>query len=268
MSMSSHVEPWLWQMLGWGCGINQGRTAHCPKSNLLVSAFTVLSETGKIHQIKTISTGFQVERAPGSEDVVLAIKERRLGPAQTTYLTRYADGSQSWLRFPAFFSDDGTVTSSFLSFCSREDLEMGFKAYSKRQLQAMCAGQTLRSTGAKQRLQGRLQRHYFRMKGEYDFTLSTFQEKIGELSTGDSSHAGTVRRFYTDNYSAVDRFDRLWYETKYPFSCRNYETYFAYCLLHQAVINAWAAWCTFSGRRIPIMNFIEEVVSEYTRKNT
>ena len=164
MSMSSRVEPWLWETLGYGCGIDQGRTAYCPKSNLLVSVFTVLSETGKTHQIKTLSTGFQVEQAPGSEDVVLAVKGRRLGPTQDAYLTCYADGSQSWLRFPAFFSDDGTVTSSFISFCSREDLERVFKTYSKRQLQALCAGQNLRSTGAKQRLQGRLQRHYLRMK--------------------------------------------------------------------------------------------------------
>ena len=265
MSMSSRVETWLWEMLGWGCGIDQGRTAYCPESNLLVSAFTVLSETGKTHQIKTISTGFQVEQAPGSEDEVLAVKGRRLGPAQTTYLTCYADGSQSCLRFPAFFSDDGTVTSAFLSFCSRDDLEMGFKSYSAPKLHDMCSGQNLRGTGRKSRLQNRLQRHYWKMKGEYEFSLSTFQEKIGELSTGDSSHAGTVRRFYTDNYSAVDCFDRLWYETKYPFSCRDYETYFAYCLLHQAVINAWAAWCIFSGKRIPIIKFIEEVVSEYPR---
>jgi len=70
MSMPSNTRKWLWSTLDRGCGIDSGRTAWNPATGLLVNSFKVVSETGKIHQIKTIATGFSVE-APDEEEVAI-----------------------------------------------------------------------------------------------------------------------------------------------------------------------------------------------------
>ena len=75
---------------------------------------------------------------------------------------------------------------------------------------------------------------------------------------------GQIRRHYTENYSALDRFDRLWYEVVYPFPQRSWRTYFAWCVVHQALVNAYVAYIKHTDERIPIRQFYEMVIVEYS----
>lgn len=134
MSMSSNIKPWLWELLDWNCSINQGRTAYIPAQNLLVSSFKVVSETNRIHQIKTISTGFQAQISDDDEEVVVkVVAKRKLGDT-TEYRTKFANGQLEWLLSSAFISDDGTVNSTWLSFVDKSDIEEAFSQFTQAQL--------------------------------------------------------------------------------------------------------------------------------------
>lgn len=103
--------------------IRPGRTAYVPETGVMVSAFFVQSETGKDITIKTICSGHLLGEAPSSsEDVVVAVTERRAESGSFEYLTTFGDGSQSWWKAGIFFDDDGTATQHFLEFASDEDL--------------------------------------------------------------------------------------------------------------------------------------------------
>lgn len=157
MSMSANTSPWLWAMLSDGCGIDEGRTAYNPETKLLASCFTVLSESGKVIQIKTIATGFTIDPPMDEEDLVANVNDRRTGIfaygegtiERLEYSTKYCDGTNDWLTSDAFFSDDGTCNSSWLSFASREDIDEAIDLYTGPKLKEMCTGQEIKSTGNK-----------------------------------------------------------------------------------------------------------------------
>ena len=97
---------------------------------------------------------------------------------------------------------------------------------------------------------------------------SALESRIGDPYAGDDSVPGVIRRHYTNNYSMLDRFDRLWYQTKYPIACKSWEVYFSWALLHQAVINAYVAYCKCIDSRIPVLEYLVLVVNEFVRSRT
>ncbi len=135
MSMSSAVKPWLWEMLDWDCGLDQGRLASLPE-NIVVSSFKVMSETGTLHQIKTISSGCVVApQGEVDEAVVRAVTARReTEEQQVEYATLFADGHFEWLLAAHFIDDDGTVNDAWLAFADRNDLHQAFGSYTLNQL--------------------------------------------------------------------------------------------------------------------------------------
>lgn len=134
MSMSAAVRPWLWELLDWDCGIDEGRMAFDVKSNIVVSSFKVESEAGATRQIKMISNGCKVERLDEEEETVLSVTDRREVKGKIEYKTLFADGHEEWLLAKQFIDDDGSVTSAWLGFVSKDDLKLAFRSFTKSKL--------------------------------------------------------------------------------------------------------------------------------------
>jgi hypothetical protein len=137
MSMASQVMPWLWEMLNWDCGLNQGRAALLPNRNIAIASFQVLSESGDWHQLKMISSAGKIERVDEEgtrEKVALKVENRRKDGGHLQYHAHFSDGSDDWLTADHFIDDDGTATLSWLSFADEEDLRSAFSSFTQAQL--------------------------------------------------------------------------------------------------------------------------------------
>lgn len=133
MSMAANVKPWLWELLDWNCGIDEGRAAVLADGTV-VSSFKVLSETGNEHQIKTISSGCQVVEDSSEEEIVVKVVNRRDAGDSMEYLTQFLDGHTEWFAARQFIDDDGTINISWLSYASDDDLTNAFETFTHNQL--------------------------------------------------------------------------------------------------------------------------------------
>lgn len=134
MSMPATTKLWLWELLDFNCGIDEGRLALLPAENVVVSSFKVLAESGNEHQIKTISSGCTLAADPADEEVVAMVTQRREGRTQTEYLTKFMDGHTEWLDARSFIDDDGVVNMAWLQFVNSDDLLAAFESYTHPQL--------------------------------------------------------------------------------------------------------------------------------------
>jgi hypothetical protein len=112
----------------------QGLRPHNSRTNTLVSSYQVLTEKGKWHQLKTISSGFTVEKPESEEADVTRITDRRLRNNAVEYFTYFSDGSQHWLTTDSFIDEDGGVNLCWLEFVSPADLDRGLLAYTQNAL--------------------------------------------------------------------------------------------------------------------------------------
>ncbi len=133
MSMPSTTKPWLWELLDFGCGIDEGRLALLPLENIIVSSYKVLTETGNEHQIKTISSGCTLKADSADEELVSLVTERRGSGAKSEYLTKFKDGHTEWLSARSFIDDNGVVNLSWLQFVNSEELSAVFESYTHPQ---------------------------------------------------------------------------------------------------------------------------------------
>ena len=206
-SVAANVKKWLWQTLSDGLGIDEGRTAYAPPTDtapsLLVSVFNVISEqTGNQHLIKTLATGWEFKFPEESEDVVVKVTSSRETPnGQLEFLTYLQDGSSEWKLGSAFFSDDGSINSSFLEFVSKEKLDQVLRKFSTQKLSELCKGQKKVGGGVKGKLIKRLMKIYIRTKVSY-FTqrlscVLTTRERLRSLNLCTSTELGTCRRVKT-----------------------------------------------------------------------
>lgn len=161
-SMSSQITPWLWKMLTHDCSVDEGRCAYSPETGLVVSAFSVMNDKGKLHIIKSIGSGIKLSPPEdlATEDVVCAVLERRTHNLVTQYHTQMGNNLYKWLPGSAFFSDDGTVTDAFLQFAQQSDFEHILSDFTANRLKEMCVIQELKGTGDKRRLIKRLVKYY------------------------------------------------------------------------------------------------------------
>lgn len=131
----------------------------------------------------------------------------------------------------------------------------------------MCTAQKWKATGEKPRIVKRIVKKMMEMKTGREGMVALIESKVGPItaSDGPSSH---LRRFYTDNYSALDRFDRLWYEMCFLAHARDWESYFCMSLLHAGVLNARSAWCAAHGTRVPLMEFLGALTATFASSIT
>jgi hypothetical protein len=134
MSMSAQVKPWLWKMLNWDCGLDEGRVALLSQHNIAIASFQVETEAHNLHQIKIISSACEIERNEDEEVIVLNVTDRREYRGKLEYLAHFSDGSEEWLSSKHFIDDDGTANLSWLDFARANDLNSAFSAYTQPQL--------------------------------------------------------------------------------------------------------------------------------------
>lgn len=134
MSMAATVKPWLWELLDFKCGINEGRLAFLPDDNIVVSSFKVLTEAGKEHQIKTISSGCRLADACDAEEIVQKIVGRTTKENTTLYETQFMDGRTRFLTAQQFIDEDGTINLSWLSFVNDSEIENALEYFTLDEL--------------------------------------------------------------------------------------------------------------------------------------
>ena len=140
MSMPAQPNGWLWELLDFKCGIDQGRLALYSDTGIVVSSFKVLTESGEEHQIKTISSGCQLDGEEIEEDVVSSVRERRTNKdGAFEYLTDFANGRSDWRLSECFVGDDGIPTLAWLTFADASDLEAAYKKFTLNQLRVRFA---------------------------------------------------------------------------------------------------------------------------------
>jgi hypothetical protein len=88
------------------------------------------------------------------------------------------------------------------------------------------------------------------------------ESKLGAPTKTDGT-SSQLRRFYTNNYPALDRFDRLWYEMRFLIRPRDWESHFCWSLLHATVVNARSVWCAASNKRVTMIEFLRNLVDCY-----
>jgi hypothetical protein len=126
----------------------------------------------------------------------------------------------------------------------------------------MCAAQGWKSTGDKPRVLKRVVKKQKELLEGREGVEALIDSKVGQptASTGSSSQ---LRRFYTNNYPTLDRFDRLWYEMRFLAHPRDWESHFCWSLLHAAVVNARSVWSAVTGRRLSMIEFLDALVTSY-----
>jgi hypothetical protein len=137
MSMASNVKPWLWELLDFKCGIDEGRLAFIPDPGIVIGSFKVISEAGNEHQIKTISSGCTLEEAEDQEDTVSSIVDRREVNGNAEYLTKFMDGHTDWLNAQSFIDDDGTTNLTWLHYVHADELKAAFESYTLSHLRVL-----------------------------------------------------------------------------------------------------------------------------------
>lgn len=126
----------------------------------------------------------------------------------------------------------------------------------------MCESQRWKRTGDKRKVIARIVKMWKSSLTGKDGVDSLISSKIGE-PTGVDGPAATLRRFDTNNYPALDRFDRLWYEMRFVHHPRDWQSHFCLSLLHSAVVNARAVYCSAAGARTPMREFLRALVADY-----
>lgn len=279
MSMSSNSLSGVWELLDFNCGVDEGRLAYLPGEDIIISSFKVMTDRRELYVIKTISSGCKLAEDPSEEEIVSSILCRREVNSTYEYQVEFKDGHREWLAPQAFIDDDGTVNLTWLHFAEADDLSRAFGSYTHAVLkvlsltkslnhfspfpsQGMCAHYGWKATGDKRKVLGRIVKKLSALKEGREGVLSLIESKVGvpSVSGGSSSQ---LRRFYTDNYPALDRFDREWYNIESTIRPSDWESHFCWSLLQAAVINARTVWCATREERVPTTDFLNDLVSGY-----
>lgn len=126
----------------------------------------------------------------------------------------------------------------------------------------MCTHQGWKATGDKQKALNRIVKKLRALTEGREAMVSLVTSKVG-MPSSKGGPSWKLRRFYTDNYPPLDRFDREWYNIKSPIRNCDWQSYFCWSLLHATVINARTVWCSAHEERVPTTDFIRSLVSGY-----
>lgn len=88
------------------------------------------------------------------------------------------------------------------------------------------------------------------------------EASVGPIQTGWMSMPGRIRKFYTQNYKALDQFDQLWYECCYDKRDISWETRYTWALILDCVLNAHSAYCESTHSIEPLRTFIGHLIIE------
>lgn len=143
MSMMENKTAWLWSLLKWICPLESGRVALCPiegsNSKFLASIYRTQSDSGKMIDIRTVTSAFSFTPPPIDGDLVVSVGERRALPeGDFEYLTTWADEDETWQRAASFMDPDGTFVFVWLKQAGPEDIRAALKDLTQDELVGLC----------------------------------------------------------------------------------------------------------------------------------
>ena len=74
--------------------------------------------------------------------------------------------------------------------------------------------------------------------------------------------ASRVRRFYTDNFKALDQLDAEWYRMSYQQRDGSWQACLAWAMILNGVVNSRSAYCELTGTRETTRGFAESLRDE------
>ena len=72
-----------------------------------------------------------------------------------------------------------------------------------------------------------------------------------------------IRRFYTNQYKSVDKYDTAYYDFLPEHDEPRWEAVFLWAALFMAAHHSWAAWCELRRHRVNMRTFLEALVEEW-----
>ena len=90
--------------------------------------------------------------------------------------------------------------------------------------------------------------------------------RAGEIQRGESSISGQIRRFYTSNYSMLDRFDSFWYQCRCRLKSVLWQSAFVWDIIHQAVVNSFVAYLKAKEgeSELTMQQFLEKLIDDFS----
>ena len=143
MLMAENKKPWLWSLLGYQCPLEAGRTAllhmDAGDQRFLASLYRTKSDSGKIIDIRTVTSAFVFTAPEIDEYVVTAIGDRRTNAdGLYEYETTWAGGATTWQQARAFMDDDGTFNFIWLQKADDEDVRAALVDLTADELMELC----------------------------------------------------------------------------------------------------------------------------------
>jgi hypothetical protein len=143
MSMMDNKKPWLWSLLKWVCPLESGRVALCPiegsDAQFLASIYRTQSDSGKMIDIRTVSSAFSLTPPAFDGDTVVSVGQRRaLRDNDFEYWTTWTDGDETWQRAASFMDPDGTFVYVWLKQAGPEDIRAALKDLTQDELTELC----------------------------------------------------------------------------------------------------------------------------------
>lgn len=141
--MPSTQRAWLWEALAWDCPLSSGRTVLLPildgSEQALANIFHIKSESDKIVDIRTLSSGWTWSLPPSAEWAVSRVGARRTNEAGIfEYETHWGDGTITWQQARSFMDEDGTYNISWLKIATAEDLRDSLVDLTTEALASIC----------------------------------------------------------------------------------------------------------------------------------
>jgi len=99
-------------------------------------------------------------------------------------------------------------------------------------------------------------------EGGEAWTRTLLESAVGDPAGGVTSTSGLLRRYYTNNYKALDQFDALWYACHYSYRESSWQSCYLWALIVDCAINAYSAWCELHSTRLPVKDFANRLISE------
>lgn len=143
MSMAENKQAWFWNLLAYECPLESGRVALRPfedrSGHYLASIFRTQTESGKMIDIRTITSAFGYEAPDLVDDTVVAVGERKeVATGKFEYSTTWADGDVTWQKAPSFMDPDGTFVYVWLRTAKAEDIKAALSESTADQLVEIC----------------------------------------------------------------------------------------------------------------------------------
>jgi hypothetical protein len=146
-SMAENKKSWLWDLLGYQCPLEAGRTALFPMDGtddyFLASLYRTKSDSGKTIDIRTVTSAFDFTKPENPEDEVVSVGERRENAnGLFEYHTNWTDGSATWQQARSFMDDDGTFNFNWLEKAENEDVQAALRDLTADELMELCDRQS------------------------------------------------------------------------------------------------------------------------------